>query len=248
MSEAQRLRWQNRREAGLPNPKRGPDKKPRKEYVRAKSWGKHSDEAKAKLSVAKKLWWLDLRAEGKPDPRWPKGAYVSLAGLRAKRSHTPDTIERMSKARKAWWREKRRKDRRSFDWESGVKGKDRGVNQYARMKYPLAGWKMMACRMGPGRAYTRSEVYRLLPDAPINSASPWLSQGLVGGGFVEKVLNPDYQGRVVDAFGWHRGMENPRWLYRLTEGGRVARRLWVEEMNAKERGNDDGGKGSDDEG
>ena len=154
--------------------------------------------------------------------------YIDLTRLAQKKKRDRSNPNKsQSKRRKAWWREKRRKDRRSFDWESGVKGKDRGVNQYARMRYPLAGWKMMACGMSPGRAYTRSEVYGVLPDAPINSVSPWLSQWLVSGGYVARLPNPDYQGGKPGSYWSNTEKNNPQWLYRLTAGGCVAREEWL---------------------
>ncbi len=199
--------------------------------------GPHSAETKAKISVGNKARWAERKAAGirrlggrvaKPKTKviQPK-PYITLATLRTKRAVSDVTRGRMAKARRDWWRRKRRKDRAEFDWDSVVRGQHRGVNQYARMSYPLAGWKMMACRMSPGRVYERAELNGLLPDAPKSSVSPWLSQWLVAGGYVERLPHPDYQGGKPGAFGWHREIKNPRWLYRLTEGGCVARRGWL---------------------
>jgi hypothetical protein len=155
--------------------------------------------------------------------------YIDLTRLVKKKKRDRNfPREKDSKLRKAWWREKRRKDRAAFDWRSGVRDDHRGMTNEERMRYPLAGWKMMGARMAPGRVYTRAELRGLVEGSPSGSVAAWLSQWLVAGGFVEKVAHPDFDSSTPAMItGWNHEMKNPRWLYRLTEGGCVARSGWL---------------------
>lgn len=189
---------------------------------------RHSAETRALQSEIRKAWWRERKAHPVEKP----AGYIDLGQLAKKKGRVWTNKQRRqaSKRRKEWWRKKRRNDRKAFEWESGVKDDHRGRTNRERMAYPIAGWKMMACRMAPGRAYTRSEINGLVGGSPINSVRAWLAQWLLAGGYVEKIPHPDYRvGKCKGRFG-RPGVENPRFVYRLTEGGVVAREGWLGEL------------------
>lgn len=101
-----------------------------------------------------------------------------------------------------------------------------GVNRLPnalRMRWPVAGWKMLCARMDPALWYSARQIFALMADAPRGSVKAWLWHKAIPLGYVERAGNPDFDPETARTM-----LTQERYLYRIAQNRTQTVQEWRE--------------------
>jgi hypothetical protein len=101
----------------------------------------------------------------------------------------------------------------------------RGLSNAARMRWPIAGWKVMCARMDPALWYGASQIFALMADAPRGSVKAWLWDRAMSLGYIERAGNPDFDPELAGS-----GVTQERYLYRIAQNRTQEAQEWREAL------------------